>query len=153
MRTMPRYCFVMLISKHDIIVKQSKSAHESLSRLSKNIVVKILTALKLYNVIIEHASNEIVLKFKFRKILTIIASKKFIAIIDVKKKFANNKFIFRKKIVDVTFFVNAKIKIYYDVRHISFLIKKNYAFLKLNHDYRLSTYFNRKFSQQKCDFF
>ena len=105
------------------------------------------------NVIIEHASNEIVLKFKFRKILTIIVSKKFIAIIDVKKKFANNKFIFRKKIVDVTFFVNAKIKIYYDVRHTSLLIKKNYAFLKLNYDYRLSIHFNRKLSQQKCDFF
>ena len=49
------------------------------------------------NVIIEHTSNEIVLKFKFRKILTIIASKKFIAIIDVKKKFVNDKFIFYKK--------------------------------------------------------
>ena len=43
-----RYCFVMLISKHDIIVKQSKFARESLSRLSKIIVVKVLTALKSY---------------------------------------------------------------------------------------------------------
>ena len=118
----------------------------------------MLFALQLFfnnavNVIIEHAPNEVALKFKFRKILTVIASKEFIAIIDVKKNFANDKFVFRKKIVDATFFVNAKIKIYYDVRHISFLIKKNYAFLKLNYDYRLSTHFNRKFSQQKCDFF
>ena len=47
--TMFRYCFVMLISKHNIIVKQSKFVRESFSRLSKNIVVKILTALKFYN--------------------------------------------------------------------------------------------------------
>ena len=42
-------CFIMLISKHDIIVKQSKFAHESFSRLSKKIVVKVLTTLKFYN--------------------------------------------------------------------------------------------------------
>ena len=47
--TMFRYCLVMLISKHDIIVKQSKFARESSSRLSKIIVVKILTTLKFYN--------------------------------------------------------------------------------------------------------
>ena len=41
-------CFVMLISKHNIIVKQSKFVRESFSRLSKKIVVKILTALKFY---------------------------------------------------------------------------------------------------------
>ena len=106
------------------------------------------------NAIINHVSNEIIFEFKFREILTIIVIKKFIAIIDVKKKFANDKFIFRKKIVDVTFFVNVKIKIYYNVRHTSFLLKKkNYAFLKLNYDYRLSTHFNQKLFQQRCDFF
>ena len=47
--TIVSLCFIMLISKHDIIVKQSKFVRESLSRLSKKIVVKILTALKLYN--------------------------------------------------------------------------------------------------------
>ena len=47
--TMFRYCFVMLISKHNIIVKQLKFVRESLSRLSKIIVVKILTTLKFYN--------------------------------------------------------------------------------------------------------
>ena len=83
------------------------------------------------NVIIKYASNEIVLKFKLRKILTIIASKKFITIIDVKKKFTNDKFIFRKKIVDITFFVNAKIKIYYDVRHTSFLKQKLCFFFEI----------------------
>ena len=43
-----RYCFVMLISKHDIIVKQSKFVREPLSRLSKIIVVKTLTTLEFY---------------------------------------------------------------------------------------------------------
>ena len=48
--TMFRYCFVMLISKHDIIIKQSKFVRESLSRLSKIIVVKISTTLKFYKI-------------------------------------------------------------------------------------------------------
>ena len=105
------------------------------------------------NAIINYVLNEIVFEFKLREILTIIVFKKFTTIINVKKKFANNKFIFRKKIVDVTFFVNAKIKIYYNVKHTSLLIKKNFAFLKLNYDYQLSTHFNRKLLQQKCNFF
>ena len=63
--------------------------------------------------------------------LTIIVIKKFTTIIDVKKKFVNNKFIFRKKIVDVTFFVNAKVKIYYNVKHTSFLIKKKLCVFKI----------------------
>ena len=46
---MSRYCFVMLISKHNIIVKQSKFVNESFSRLLKNIVIKFLTTLKFYN--------------------------------------------------------------------------------------------------------
>ena len=41
-------CFVMLISKHNIIVKQSEFVREPLSRLLKKIVVKTLTALKSY---------------------------------------------------------------------------------------------------------
>ena len=106
------------------------------------------------NAIIDHVSNKIVFKFKSREMLTIIVIKKFTTIIDVKKKFANDKFIFRKKIVDVTFFVNAKIKIYYDVKHTPLLMKKkDYVFLKLNHDYRLSAHFNRKLFQQRCDLF
>ena len=49
--TMFRYCFVMLILKHNIIVKQLKFVRESFSRLSKIIVVKTLTTLKLYSLI------------------------------------------------------------------------------------------------------
>ena len=45
---MPRYCPAILISKHDIIVKQSESAREPLSRLLKIIVVKTLVALEPY---------------------------------------------------------------------------------------------------------
>ena len=41
----------MLISKHDIIVKQSEFAREPLSRLSRKIVVKALTALESYRTI------------------------------------------------------------------------------------------------------
>ena len=97
--------------------------------------IKRFIILFLINAIINYVSNKIVFEFKSREILTIIVIKKFTTIINVKKKFANNKFIFRKKIVDVIFFVNAKIKIYYNVKYTSFLIKKIYAFLKLNYDY------------------
>ena len=113
---------------------------------------KMLSALQLslnnvINAIIDHVSNEIAFEFKSREILTIIVIKRFTAIVDVKKKFANDRFIFRKKAVDATSFVNAKIKIYYDVKHTPLLMKKkNYAFLKLNHDYRLSAHLNRKLS-------
>ena len=42
-------CFVILISKFDIIVKQLKFVFESFSRLLKIIVVKTLIALNFYN--------------------------------------------------------------------------------------------------------
>ena len=52
---MLRYCFIMLISKHDIIVEQLKFVHESFSRLLKIIVIKILTTLKFYiNAIVQN---------------------------------------------------------------------------------------------------
>ena len=47
---MPRYYPAMLISKHDIIVKQSGFAREPFSRLSRITVVKALAALEPYNI-------------------------------------------------------------------------------------------------------
>ena len=50
-------CFVMLISKHDIIVKQSEFVRESFSRLSRKTVVKALAALGLYSLKVRHNFN------------------------------------------------------------------------------------------------
>ena len=117
---------------------------------------KMLPALQLslnnaINATTGHAPNEIALGFKPREVLTAIATKGFTAVADAKKKFADDRFIFRKEAADATSFANAKAKIYYDVRHTPLLMKKgDYAFLKLNHGYRLPAHPNRKLSQQRC---
>ena len=56
-------CFVMLISKHNIIVKQSKFVRELFSRLLKIIVVKTLTTLKFYN---KHISSFLQVLYRYR---------------------------------------------------------------------------------------
>ena len=90
------------------------------------------------NATIEHILNEITFEFKFKNFFTIIAIKKFATIVKAKINFAKNRFIFKKKVFDVTFFVNVKFKIYYDVRYTFLLIKsKNFVYLILNCDYRL----------------
>ena len=76
-------CFIMLISKHNIIVKQSKFVRESFSRLSKKIVVKILTTLKFYNnFLFQNADfsmfkNEIMICSMFSKFSIIINIENF----------------------------------------------------------------------------
>ena len=76
-------CFIMLISKHDIIVKQSKFARESFSRLSKKIVVKILTALESYNnFFFQNADfsmfrNEVIIYSMFSKLSIVINIENF----------------------------------------------------------------------------
>ena len=90
------------------------------------------------NATIKHVLNEIIFEFKFKKVFTIIAIKKFATIVETKINFTKNRFIFKKKTFDVTFFVNVKFKIYYDVYYTFLLIKsKNFVYLILNRDYRL----------------
>ena len=86
----------------------------------------------------KHILNEITFEFKFKKFFIVIAIKKFATIVETKINFAKNRFIFKKKVFDATFFVNVKFKIYYDVRHTFLFIKsKNFVYLILNRDYRL----------------
>ena len=61
---------------------------------------------------------------------------------------------YRRKTIDVIVFVNIKTKIYYDVKHVSLMLKtNNYVYLRLHHDYQLFDRLNKKISQQRCDFF
>ena len=76
------------------------------------------------NAVTDFVSNEIVLKFKFKKVITVLTIKKFIVIASIEEKFNHDRFIFRKKTIDVTSFINVETKIYYDVRHKSLLLKK-----------------------------
>ena len=59
----------------------------------------------------------------------------------------NKRLKFRLKIADVTFFVNVKVKLYYDVRHVPLKLKtNNHAYLRLNYEYQLSERSNKKIS-------
>ena len=139
----------MLISKHDIIVKQSKFARESFSRLLKKIVVKALTALKFYKFVIallidfidysnilfklqrafnnnvfnnNYIFNEIVYDFTFVQFNLVFHHD----IIDV--SFLNirvaRKFI-RLKIIDVIAIKQMYVKFIYDKKHKSIFMKTN----------------------------
>ena len=76
-------CFIMLISKHNIIVKQSKFVRESFSQLSNIIVVKVLTTLKFYNNFLFQSAdfsmfkNEVMIYSMFLKFSIIINIENF----------------------------------------------------------------------------
>ena len=100
------------------------------------------------NVIIELFVNEINYDFKIRDTFFNF----FVASIAV--NLSTQKLKYKQKVVDVTTFVNVKIKIYYNARHTSFLFKaENYAYFRLHHEYQLSIKLNKKIFQQRCDSF
>ena len=102
------------------------------------------------NVVIELSSNEIIYKFKVRNALFSIIE---INIVNISDLFAQ-RMKYQRETVDVTNFVAVKIKVYYDVRHTSILLKKDeYVYLRLNKEYKLSRKLNSKLSQQRCEFF
>ena len=114
--TMFRYCFVMLISKHNIIVKQLKFVREPLSRLSKIIVVKTLTTLKFYKFRVTINATTIVESFfvitknvnasRKKFIIDDDATTKLIIIFHKSFKFnklKNYKKKFEKKNIDIKF--------------------------------------------------
>ena len=61
---------------------------------------------------------------------------------------------YQQKTIDAIAFATTKVKIYYDVKHTSILLKKDeYVYLRLNKEYKLSKRLNSKLSQQRCEFF
>ena len=101
-----------------------------------------------FNVIIDLSINEIIYDFKIRDALFNF----FTTLIEIDLSIKRLKY--RQKTIDATVFVNVKIKIYYDVRHISLLFKtKNYVYFRLYHKYQLSNRLNKFFFQQRCEFF
>ena len=68
--------------------------------------------------------------------------------------FIDRRIKYKQKIVNVTVFINAKTKLYYDVKHTFFRFnQRNRTYLRLNNNYQLSNKLNKKFSSQKCNFF
>ena len=69
-------------------------------------------------------------------------------------KIEATRFRYRIETADVIFYVNAKFKIMYDIKHIFLLFKSNdKAYLRLHHEYILSNKFNRKLFNQRNEFF
>ena len=100
------------------------------------------------NVIIDLSINEINYEFKIRETLSSLIIKK--KIVDL----STQRLQYRRKIIDITIFVNIKTKIYYDVKHVFLMLKTNdYAYFRLYYDYQLFDRLNKKINQQRYDFF
>ena len=84
--------------------------------------------------------NEILYDFKIRKTVSTL-------ILKIRNKiFIEKQFRYRKKISNVTTFINVETKIYYDVRHTLLLLKlEDKIFLRLHREYKLLNKFNFKF--------
>ena len=100
------------------------------------------------NVIIDLSTNEINYEFKIRETLSsLIIEKKIVDLFAQRLKY-------HRETINIIIFINIKTKIYYDVWHVSLMFKTNdYVYLRLHHDYQLLDRFNKKISQQRCDFF
>lgn len=69
-----------------------------------------------------------------------------------KNIFEKIKLKFAQKTIEAISFVNAKVKIYYDIKHKSLLLNsKNETFIRFHHEYKLSKQINKKLKNQKCD--
>ena len=103
------------------------------------------------NVVIDLSLNEINYDFKIRDALFNLSNQsKTISVAD----FSIQRLKYRREAADVSVFVNVKVKIYYDARHTSLFLKiDDYAFFRLHQNYQLFDRFNKKTSQQRCDFF
>ena len=78
--------------------------------------------------------------FKIKKILNLLHNDQ-----STIENIFNKRLEFRLKIADITFFVNVKIKLYYDARHVSLKFKTDdHAYLRLNYNYQLSERLNKK---------
>ena len=61
---------------------------------------------------------------------------------------------YKQKAVVTIAFVNAKAKVYYDVRHQLFMFNvEDRVYFRLHHEYTLSDHFNKKMFNQRYDSF
>ena len=98
------------------------------------------------NASIDLSFNEIIYDFKIREILFIEASTS-------RKKISENRLKNKQKTVDAISFVNAHMKIKYDVRHKSLLLQfENKVYLRLHKNYQILNQ-HKKLDNQKCESF
>ena len=99
------------------------------------------------NIITNLAFNEINYNFKIREVLSSLTKQKI-------TNLSTQRLKYKQETKNVSNFVNVKIKIYYNVQHISLLFKlDDYVYLRLYHEYQLSKRFNKKIFQQRYDLF
>ena len=117
-------------------------------------VVFVLTLLSLQiqfnnliNVVTNLVFNKINYNFKIREILSNLTKQKITTL-------STQRLKYKQETKNVLIFVNVKVKIYYNVRHISLLLKLNdYVYLRLHHEYQLSKRFKKKVFQSRCNSF
>ena len=103
-----------------------------------------------FNVVTNLSSNEINYDFKVKD--TLISLNNIITANSV--DLSIKRLEYRQEAIDVIAFVVVKSKVYYDVKHTFILLKVDeYVYLRFHQDYQLSSKSNRKFSQQRCEFF
>ena len=106
----------------------------------------------LFNVFINLFFNEIFYGFKIRDTLSITLSND--EKLSTNNDFSAQQLEYRRKATNVIVFVNAKVKIYYNARHMPLLLNsKDYVYLRLHYDYQLLSKLNKKLSQQRCESF
>ena len=101
-----------------------------------------------FNVAIDLSLNEVIYDFKVRDALIVIDASQ------VSKNIFSQRLKYQQKTADVIVFVNAKTKIYYDVRHQSIFFRSDdRVYLRLHQNYKLSDSHNRKMFNQRCELF
>ena len=99
------------------------------------------------NVVIDFSFNEIIYDFKVRKVFTTLFVEQTIDLL-------TQRLEYQQKVIEVIVFVNVKTKIYYNVRYTLLLLNINdYAYLRLNYNYRLLSKLNKKLFQQRYELF
>ena len=103
-----------------------------------------------FNVVTNLFFNEIIYDFKVRDALFSIIETNTVDILNL----STQRMKYQREIVDAIDFVAAKVKVYYDARHTSILLRSDEkTYLQLNKDYKLLDKFNSKLSQQQCESF
>ena len=149
---------------HSQINKQSKRFNQTIEIAFRYFIINNFDilwwqALSILQTQLNNFSN-VVIGFFFNEIIYDFKIKKTFFLFNVFDKFIIKNLIqrclkYRAEVVEIIAFINVKVKIYYNARHILLMMRSNVdkAYLKFNHDYQLSRKFNKKISFQWCDSF
>ena len=94
------------------------------------------------------AFNEIIYEFKIRDTISALNREQTTI-----ESVSNKRQKYQTKVNDAIAFANAKMKVYYDFKHKSLLLKfENKVYFRLNKEYKFSEH-HKKLSQQRCKSF